>query len=156
MYLDTRDLQEQIDNLESEIESVEEYIEEAEEELEEFTQELREVEEEIGIPQPNTIEIDEIQTKIQDYKEQLQDLRDELQPLLDLKAEGIPEWDDGATLIPADKWEEYVEDLVKDCGYIPNDVPWWIVIDWAATADNVAADYSTVDYDGYTYYYRDC
>ena len=156
MYLDTRDLQEQIDNLESEIESVEEYIEEAESELEDLAEELAEVEESQFLPQPEQPEIDEIRIKLQEYKEQLQDLRDELQPLLDLKAEDIPEWDDGATLIPESDWEEYVEDLVKDCGYISNDVPWWIVIDWAATADNVAADYSTVDYDGDTYYYRNC
>lgn len=156
MYLDTRDLQKQIDNLESEIAELNEDLEDLESELEELIEELVEIEVEIGIPQPNTIEIDEIQTKIQDYKEQLQDLRDELQPLLDLKAEGIPDWDYGATLISADKWEEYVEDLLKDCGYISNDLPWWIVIDWPATADNVAADYSTVDYDGDTYYYRNC
>lgn len=103
-------------------------------------------------------EIEILSTKHEIYKfqEQLQDLRDELQPLLDLKAEDIPDWDYGATLIPESDWEEYVEDLVKDCGYISNDVPWWIVIDWAATADNIAADYSTVDYDGDTYYYRNC
>ena len=152
MYLDTRDLQEQIDNLELEIESVEEYIEEAEAELEDLGEELIETEEETGTPQPEPPEIDEIESA----KESLQDLREELQPLLDLKYEGIPEWDDGATLIPESDWEEYVEDLLKDCGYISNDVPWWIVIDWAATADNVAADYSTVDYDGDTYYYMDC
>ena len=139
MYLDTRDLQEQIDNLESEIEELNEDLEDLEKDLVSCGS-----------------EIDEIRTKIQEYKEQLQDLRDELQPLLDLKAEGIPEWEDGATLIPESDWEEYVEDLVKDCGYISNDVPWWIVIDWAATADNVAADYSTVDYDDDTYYYRNC
>ena len=141
MYLDTRDLQEQIDNLESEIEDLNEYLEDLDKDL--------------GMC-GSDFELLTVQDQIEKGKEQLQDLRDELQPLLDLKAEGIPEWDDGATLIPESDWEEYVEDLVKDWGYIPNDVPWWIVIDWAATADNVAADYSTVDYDGDTYYYRDC
>ena len=141
MYLDTRDLQEQIDNLESEIEDLNEYLEDLDKDL--------------GMC-GSEIEILSTKHEIYKFQEQLQDLRDELQPLLDLKAEGIPEWDDGATLIPESDWEEYVEDLVKDCGYIPNDLPWWIVIDWAATSDNVAADYSTVDYDGDTYYYRNC
>lgn len=141
MYLDTRDLQEQIDNLESEIEDLSENLEELDKDLASCG---------------TKHELCTTQNEIESAKETLQDLLDELQPLLDLKAEGIPEWDDGATLIPADKWEEYVEDLVKDCGYIPNDASWWIVIDWAATADNVAVDYSTVDYDGDTYYYRDC
>ncbi len=141
MYLDTRDLQEQIDNLESEIE--------------ELNEDLEDLEKDLGMC-GSKHELLTTQDEIESAKESLQDLRDELQPLLDLKAEGIPEWDDGATLIPESDWEEYVEDLLKDCGYISNDVPWWIVIDWAATADNVAADYSTVDYDGDTYYYRNC
>ena len=141
MYLDTRDLQEQIDNLESEIEDLNEYLEDLDKDL---------------ISCGSDFELLTVQDEIEKGKEQLQDLRNELQPLLDLKYEGIPEWDYGATLIPESDWEEYVEDLLKDCGYVPNDVPWWIVIDWAATADNVAADYSTVDYDGDTYYYRNC
>ena len=141
MYLDTRDLQEQIDNLELEIEDLNEYLEDLDKDL--------------GMC-GSDFELLTVQDEIEKGKEQLQDLRDELQPLLDLKAEDIPDWDYGATLIPESDWEEYVEDLVKDCGYISNDVPWWIVIDWSATADNVAADYSTVDYDGDTYYYRNC
>ena len=141
MYLDTRDLQEQIDNLESEIEELNEYLEDLDKDL---------------VSCASKHERLTTQDEIEKGKEQLQDLRDELQPLLDLKYEGIPEWDDGATLISVSDWEEYVEALLKDCGYISNDVPWWIVIDWAATADNVAADYSTVDYDGDTYYYRYC
>ena len=139
MYLDTRDLQEQIDNLESEIE--------------ELNEDLEDLDKDLGMC-GSEIEILSTKHEIYKFQEQLQDLRDELQPLLDLKAEDIPEWDDGATLIPESDWEEYVEDLLKDCGYISNDVPWWIVIDWPATADNVAVDYSTVDYDGDTYYYR--
>ena len=141
MYLDTRDLQEQIDNLESEIEDLNEYLEDLDKDL--------------GMC-GSDFELLTVQDEIEKGKEQLQDLRDELQPLLDLKYEGIPDWNYGATLIPESDWEEYVEDLMKDCGYISNDVPWWIVIDWSATADNVAADYSTVDYDGDTYYYRNC
>ena len=141
MYLDTRDLQEQIDNLESEIEDLNE--------------DLEDLDKDLGMC-GSDFELRTTQDEIEKGKEQLQDLRDELQPLLDLKYEGIPDWNYGATLIPESDWEEYVEDLLKDCGYISNDVPWWIVIDWAATADNVAADYSTVDYDGDTYYYRNC
>ena len=141
MYLDTRDLQEQIDNLELEIQDLNEELEDLDKDL---------------ISCGSEIEILSTKHEIYKFQEQLQDLRDELQPLLDLKDEGIPEWNDGATLIPERDWEEYVEYLLKDCGYISNDVPWWIVIDWSATADNVAADYSTVDYDGDTYYYRNC
>ena len=141
MYLDTRDLQEQIDNLESEIEDLNEDLEDLDKDLDMCGSDF---------------ELLTVQDEIEKGKEQLQDLRDELQPLLDLKYENIPKWYDGATLIPESGWEEYVEDLLKDIGYIDRDFPYWIVIDWAATADNVAADYSTVDYDGDTYYYRNC
>lgn len=137
MYLDTRDLQKQIDDLESEIEDLNEEIKD----LESYFQDTND---------------EEIATEIKEKLEELQDLRDELQPLLDLKDEDIPEWDYGATLIPESEWVNYVEDLVTDCEFVSNDVPWWIVIDWQATADNVAADYATVEYDGDTYYYRNC
>ena len=141
MYLDTRDLQEQIDNLESEIEDLNEELEDLDKDLASCNYEH---------------ELRTTQDEIEKGKEQLQDLRDELQPLLDLKAEDIPEWDDGATLISESGWVEYVEDLVRDCGYISKDLPSWIEIDWKATADNVAEDYAIVEYDGDTYYYRNC
>lgn len=137
MYFDTRDLQKQIDGLESEIEDINEELHDLESDFQDTNDE-------------------ETATEIKEKLELLQDLKEELQTLLDLKAEDIPEWDDGATLIPESEWVEYVEDLVRDCGYISNAIPWWIVIDWQATADNVAADYATVDYDGDTYYYRNC
>lgn len=35
------------------------------------------------------------------------------------------------------------------------DFPSWIEIDWEKTAANVQQDYSSLDWDGVTYYYRD-
>lgn len=55
--------------------------------------------------------------------------------------EGYSDWDHGETLIAEDYWVDYVEDMLKDTGYISDDLPDWIVIDWEATAENVAADY---------------
>ena len=57
-------------------------------------------------------------------------------------------------LIAEDDFEEYVEELVTDCGYISKDLPSWIEIDWKATANNVRQDYSEVDFRGTTYLYR--
>jgi hypothetical protein len=49
---------------------------------------------------------------------------------------------------------DYCQELLEDIGDIPKGLPGYIVIDWEATAENLKADYSTVDFDGQTYYYR--
>lgn len=58
------------------------------------------------------------------------------------------------TLINSDYFTEYTEELLKDCGYLPNDLPSWITIDWEDTADNCKVDYTTIDIEEETYYYR--
>ena len=57
-------------------------------------------------------------------------------------------------LINSDYFTEYIEEELKDCGYLPKDMPWWIEIDMEKTADNCKADYTTIDIDEETYYYR--
>jgi hypothetical protein len=57
-------------------------------------------------------------------------------------------------LIDDEYFVEYATDLVVDCGGMPRDLPNYIVVDWAATARNIREDYSTVDVDGRTYWYR--
>jgi len=46
--------------------------------------------------------------------------------------------------------EEFVQNLLEDCGYIPENMPAYIHIDWGKTAQDVMLDYSV---DGY-YYFR--
>lgn len=58
------------------------------------------------------------------------------------------------TIIREDHWEEYVEDLFIDCGYLPKDLPNWIVIDWTATGDNLLIDYGSFTYKNDKYYIR--
>ena len=65
-----------------------------------------------------------------------------------------PDFYHGETVIHEDYFNEYAEELVKDCGYISGDVPSWIVIDWEETADNVKQDYTSIDFNGSTYYIR--
>lgn len=84
--------------------------------------------------------------------QQLQDILDEL------KGNGGDEQWQGdwypVTLINSDYFTEYTEELLKDCGYIPKDLPSWIELDWEKTADNVKVDYTTIDIDDETFYYR--
>jgi hypothetical protein len=61
------------------------------------------------------------------------------------------EFEYGVTLVREDYWEEYVEDLLIEIGYLPKDLPCWIEIDWVSTAYNVKQDYEEVLYQGDTY-----
>lgn len=57
-------------------------------------------------------------------------------------------------LIDKEYFVDYAEQLVKDIGDVADNVPSYVVIDWKATADNLLADYSEVEIEGRTYYYR--
>lgn len=60
----------------------------------------------------------------------------------------------GESVIHEAYFTDYCEELLKDCGYIPQDFPTWIELDFEATAENMKADYTTVEYFGNTYYIR--
>lgn len=62
----------------------------------------------------------------------------------------------GEYMVPSDKREDYVQEMVEDCGYISKDFPSWIYIDWERTAKDVAYDYLVVTYQGEDYYVRNC
>ena len=71
------------------------------------------------------------------------------------EAEGCADdWRDGATLVRESYWAEYCRELVSDIGDMPREIPPYIEIDWEATAENIRADYMSVDFDGVTYYVR--
>jgi hypothetical protein len=54
------------------------------------------------------------------------------------------------SLIPADDFMDYVIDLVEDdMGEIPS----YVVVDWEQTARDIQMDYSSVDFDGVTYWF---
>ena len=81
------------------------------------------------------------------------DEQKELAELEELESE-VSEWSDGNTLIPESEFTDYCRELLDDIGTLPKDLPSYVVIDWDATADNIRADYSTVDFQGETYLYR--
>jgi len=72
------------------------------------------------------------------------------------ECEGCGDWEHGETLIHRNYWVEYCQQLLEDIGYMPKDLPSWIVIDWEATADNMEADYHVVDFGGEDYLIRSC
>lgn len=58
------------------------------------------------------------------------------------------------TLVRDSYFTTYARELLEECGTIPRDLPSWIEIDWEATARNVRIDYTPVDINGRTYWYR--
>lgn len=38
--------------------------------------------------------------------------------------------------------EEFAQNLLEECGDIPKDLPWYVEIDWNATAGHIMADYN--------------
>ena len=83
--------------------------------------------------------------------------RDEYDALKALaeEAEGdISDWAYGETFISEDYFTAYCMETLADIGYIPRDIPGWIVIDEEATAENMKVDYTEFEYMGTTYYAR--
>lgn len=66
------------------------------------------------------------------------------------------EWIHGETLIREDYFPEYAEELCKDIGDIPRELPWYIAnhIDWEGVAGELKADYTEIDFYGDTYLIR--
>lgn len=80
-----------------------------------------------------------------------------LSALLGMKDDysGSEGWEDGATFIAESHFREYAEQLADDIGAIDRNAAWPVnCIDWERAADELKADYSTLEVDGTTFYYR--
>jgi hypothetical protein len=66
------------------------------------------------------------------------------------------DWEYGATLIHENYFTEYTEELCKDIGDMPKELPWYIEnhIDWDGVAQEIKADYFEVDFNGEKYWVR--
>lgn len=72
------------------------------------------------------------------------------------EAEGYaPDWEYGATLIRDSYFQTYAEELAEDCGMIPAGLAWpCTCIDWERAARELRMDYTSVEFDGVTYWVR--
>ena len=59
-----------------------------------------------------------------------------------------------STLICDSHFTDYAIELLEDCGDLPRNLPHYIAIDWEATARNIRVDYTAIEIDGQTYWYR--
>jgi len=82
----------------------------------------------------------------------------EVKALRDLAEQGendAEDWLYGATLIRESYFTEYAREYVTEIyGESVGNVPDWVVVDWEATADNLATDYTELTFDGVTYLVR--
>jgi hypothetical protein len=132
--LDTRDLAERREALKQEI-------------LDSFLENFPHYEEMTDSFEDIRFEEEEIESWKQDFEDELK----EIEEINSVEVELGSEFEYGVTLVDVDDWEEYVEELLEDIGYIPKDFPSWIEIDWEATANNVKVDYIEVTYQGNSY-----
>ena len=128
--IDTRDIQELIEQLQDEIDNLEDEIDnfdesENEAEYAEMTERLENMESDMAI---------------------LENIRDEVGS----------EFEHGEPLIAENYFTDYQREMLIDCGYLNKELPWFIEsnIDWEGVADDMKQDYSTIEIEGNTYYFR--
>lgn len=85
-----------------------------------------------------------------------EDETEELYELLTFAADadGVSDWIYGEVFIHVNEFTDYARELVTDVGYIPANLPEWIVIDWEETAENMRQDYTTYTFRGEEYLAR--
>lgn len=152
--IDSRDVIQRADELADERNALVETLKEARETL-------GDARDDTSVLAEDEDEIADLEAKVEEAKANLLDwderYKDELDSLMKLEEEGrdaTGEFQHGEALIRYSYWEQYVQELLQDIGDLPKDIPHYIVIDWEATARNIAVDYTTVDFDGVEYYIR--
>jgi len=86
---------------------------------------------------------------------------DSLEKLVLQASQYADDWEYGAQLIRDSYFlDEYVKELVIDCGYFPNNkgIDWsawpYRCIDWDQVAFELTDDYTEIDFDGVSYWVR--
>ena len=96
-------------------------------------------------------EIQECEFEYNRYSEELEELKSLKEEISDNSDE---DFECGIQLINENDIDDYLHELLIDCGYIPKDMPSWIEINWQATYDNMKQDYSEIELNGNTFYVR--
>ncbi len=61
---------------------------------------------------------------------------------------------DGVQLIRDSYFVDAMQELMQDIGDLPRNIPTYLEIDWDKTAENLRADYTSLDWDGVEYWFR--
>lgn len=76
---------------------------------------------------------------------------------LAVEGEGFSDWSYGETMVRDSYWEEYAQEVANDLGYMDaeNAGSWpFNCINWERAARELQMDYSSIDFDGVTYWIR--
>lgn len=155
--LDSRDIIDRIEYLESERESLTDEVDKAQEALDDLdSDDFVEVSAFEAAEDEARRELATAQANVKDWDES-----DEGQELAKLKAfaeeaeSSSSDWTYGATLIHEDYFEDYARDLAAEGDYDMKNEQWpYTCIDWAKAAEELQQDYTSVDFDGETYWVR--
>lgn len=83
------------------------------------------------------------------------DTIERISALTELRDDIGSEWKYGVQLIREDCFEEYAQELAEDLGLISRDMDWpSYCIDWERAARDLQMDYTSVEFDGFTWLYR--
>jgi len=134
---------------------IEKVIEELESDIETYVEEEKEWEEEHIDSNEQLAETAHTDKQVEDYE----DTKEFLAALIGIRDEvNSSEWDYGLTLIADSHFEDYCKELADDLGYLGSRQeehnPLLDCIDWEQWADMCRQDYSSVEIDGTTFYYR--
>ncbi|MCK9521149.1 MAG: hypothetical protein M0R74_19320 [Dehalococcoidia bacterium] len=151
--IDSRGVEARIDELESEVTA----WDDTKTELEEALEDAKADPDEEG---RDRVDIEEAEADLQAHLSDADDIdtaREELKTLTELRDGcGSREWAYGLTLINESYFQEYAQQLADDIGAVNKDMSWpYTCIDWDQAAEELKQDYSSVDFEGETYYYRD-
>lgn len=146
--LDSRDVEERIDELEA---------------LETDYLEHKEAYDEI-LEDRDEYELVEVERAMRHLQEASEDFpaveREELKKLRDFRSEleGYCDWTSGEVLIEESYRQTYAEQIAEEIGAIDKDANWPLRhIDWEAATDELFRfDYTSADIEGFTYYARTC
>ena len=162
--LDSRDIQKEIDNIEGLANNYESDLESLNDELNDLQNELYDIENEEGYTdKQNDIdnkleEIADKENEIQECEVEYNRYSKELEELEELKDEISNNSDEGfeygIQLIHENYIDDYLDEFLEGCDYLPKDLPYWIKIDWRATYDNMKEDYNEIELNGNTFYVR--
>jgi|WetSurMetagenome_2_1015567.scaffolds.fasta_scaffold1749174_1 hypothetical protein len=78
--------------------------------------------------------------------------QEELEELRQLKSDIGVDWGYSVDLIPEKEFNKYIQEEIEEEFDIPEILRG--NIDWQGVADDVQSDYSSVEYQGVTYYYK--
>ena len=106
--------------------------------------------------------IAELETDLEGFEDksgcEFDELSDELASLKALaeQCEGYAaDWKHGETLVRDSYFQTYAEELAEDIGAIDSNATWpHNCIDWERAARELRMDYTSVDFDGVTYWIR--